>query len=205
MSARNKTKWLAIIILAVLVVDQISKIWVKTHFVLGERVEITSWFYLLFIENQGMAFGMEMFGKLFLSIFRVVAVGLLAWFLVKLVRENYRFGFVLCIALIFAGAIGNLIDSVFYGKIFSHSYGQLAELFPAAGGYAPLFYGKVVDMFYFPLFTFPEWLPLLGGDVFFSPVFNVADSAVTGGVFAILLFFRKELNRSLESKKKEGE
>lgn len=196
MSVKKKAIWLLVIIFSVLIIDQVLKIWVKTSFMLGESVAITSWFELLFVENKGMAFGLEIFDKLFLTIFRILASGLIIYFLIKLVKETYRFGFIVCVGLILAGAVGNLIDSVFYGQFFSHSYGQLATMFPAEGGYAPFFYGKVVDMFYFPL------IKNSAGDVlFFRPVFNFADSAVTVGVLAILFFFRKDLNLSLESKK----
>ncbi len=197
MSVKKKALWLIAIIFAVLVIDQILKIWIKIHFELGESIPVTSWFEIFFIENPGMAFGLEIFDKLFLSIFRLLASGIIVYFLVKLLKMPVRFGFIVCVGLVFAGAMGNLIDCIFYGQIFSHSNGQVAELFPATGGYAPLFYGKVVDMFYFPLIK-----NAAGEVLFFRPVFNVADSAVTVGVALILIFYRKDLNFSLESKKK---
>jgi signal peptidase II len=199
MSSKNKTIGLVAIVIGVLIIDQALKIWIKTHFALGESVSITGWFQLLFVENPGMAFGMELGGKLFLTLFRVVASGAIIYYLTKLIKQQYQFGFIACIGLILAGAVGNLIDSVFYGRIFSHSYGQLATIFPHEGGYAPYFYGKVVDMFYFPLIK-----DGMGETIFFKPVFNFADSAVTVGVALVLIFYRKELNKSLESKSKKN-
>jgi signal peptidase II len=200
MSAKSKSIWIIAIVLLVLIIDQSLKIWIKTHLVLGESIPVTGWFQLLFVENQGMAFGMELVGKLFLTLFRVIASAAIIYFIYKLIKENYRFGFVICVALILAGAIGNLIDSALYGIIFSHSYGQVATLFPVQGGYASCLYGKVVDMFYFPLIR-----NNMGETIFFRPVFNFADSAVTVGVAISLIFFRKDLNHSLESKKKSKE
>ncbi len=194
---KNKIIWLTIIVLAVLLIDQALKIWIKTHLMLGESIFVTNWFQLLFVENKGMAFGVELIGKLFLSIFRIIASGLLVYYIVKLVKENYRIGFIICIALVLAGALGNLIDSVFYGQWFTHSYNQVATMFPEQG-YAPYFHGKVVDMFYFPLIKNGA-----GETLFFRPVFNFADAAVTVGVALVLIFFRKDLNASLESKPKK--
>ncbi len=198
MSARKKTIWVVAIVLAVLIIDQILKIWIKTSLMLGESIHITDWFQLLFVENPGMAFGMQIFGKAFLTIFRIVASGAIIYFIHTLIKGKYRFGFIVCIALILAGAVGNLIDSIFYGVIFNHSNYQVAEMFSEQGGYAPYFYGKVVDMFYFPLIKNSA-----GGTVFFRPVFNFADSAVSVGVAMAILFFRHDLNKSLESKKKK--
>ena len=148
-----------------------------------------------------MAFGIELGGKLFLSIFRIVAVGFIGYYLYLLVKKNYQFGFIACISLIMAGAMGNIFDSVFYGVLFDHSYGQVATFLPEGGGYAGWLHGKVVDMFYFPLIktTLPDWLPVWGGDefIFFRPIFNLADSAICVGVFLVLIFYRHTFARSL--------
>lgn len=191
-----KTKSILLIIL-LLLIDQASKIYIKLNFALGDEVEVFPWFKILFIENNGMAFGMELVDKLFLTLFRITAVVFLSYFISKLIRQNARQGYILAISMLTAGAAGNIIDSVFYGVIFNESTPyQVATLFPEGGGYASLFYGKVVDMLYFPLIT------NAGGEtVFFRYIFNVADSCVTVSVFIILLFFRKDLNHSLESKK----
>lgn len=191
-----KTKSILLIIL-LLVIDQASKIYIKLNFALGEDVEVFSWFKILFVENNGMAFGMEIFGKLFLTLFRIAAVTFLLVFIHRLIRRNARTGYILAISMLAAGAAGNIIDSVLYGVIFNESTSAaIATIFPAGGGYERLFYGKVVDMFYFPLITNST-----GEVVFFRYIFNVADSCVTISVFLILLFFRKDLNESLESKK----
>ncbi|MBD5307828.1 MAG: lipoprotein signal peptidase [Bacteroides sp.] len=193
------------IILIVLLLDQALKIWIKTHFYLGEEYRILPWFRLLFIENNGMAFGMEMGSKLFLTIFRIFAVIALIWGLTVLCRRRnpVRTGFLVCIALITAGATGNIIDCVFYGRIFNNPMPpEVAQLFPESGGYAPLFFGRVVDMLYFPLFSFnwPEWMPFVGGQefLFFQPVFNLADAAISVGVIVMILFYSKYLSRSEE-------
>ena len=160
---------------------------------LGEGISVFGdWFQIRFIENNGMAFGMELFGKTFLTSFRVVAVCVLGYSLYKLLKNaKYPLGFVLCVALIIAGAVGNIIDCLFYGEIFSSSELAIAEFVPWGEGYSSFMHGRVVDMFYFPLFTWPDWVPLVGGDIFFSPVFNFADSCISCSVFAILLFYRK--------------
>lgn len=196
-----KTKSLLLIIF-LLTIDQASKIYIKLNFPLSTSdnnvAEIFSWFKLTFIENEGAAFGMEIIGKLFLTLFRIVAITLLSIFVVKLIKNKARQGYILAVSVLLAGAIGNLIDSVFYGVLFSASTEYAASTFlPQGGGYAPLLYGKVVDMFYFPI------IHNSSGDVlFFKWIFNVADSCVTVSVITILLFFRKDLNDSLESKTK---
>lgn len=187
------------VILAVVVIDQIIKIWVKTHFYIGEDYRITDWFQLVFVQNNGMAFGMEMGSKLFLSLFRIVAVCALIWLIVRIRNRSWvSCGFMVCLALITAGAAGNIIDCVAYGLIFNNPMPpEVAVMFPEGGGYAPVFHGMVVDMFYFPLFSFtwPDWMPWVGGDrfLFFQPVFNFADAAISVGMIALLIFYSKHL------------
>ncbi|MDP4207466.1 MAG: lipoprotein signal peptidase [Bacteroidota bacterium] len=186
----------ALIVFLVLLIDQCVKIWIKTHMMLGEEYHVLgNWFIIHFTENNGMAFGMEFggsFGKLLLSSFRIFAVGGIGWYLVHLIKTKAHTGFVISIALILAGAIGNILDSVFYGMIFSDSYFQIAQLFPANGGYSSFLHGRVVDMLYFPILKghFPGWFPIWGSEefIFFRPVFNIADSSITIGVIIILLF-----------------
>lgn len=191
---KGNLAWL--IIVAALLIDQAIKIWVKTNMYWHESIRVTDWFYIYFTENIGMAFGMEIFGKLFLTLFRIVAVTAIGWFLYKFVRHGMKTGFIVCVSLILAGALGNIIDSVFYGLCFNEStFTQVASFLPSEGGYAPLFYGKVVDMFYFPIIDtyWPEWMPFIGGDhfIFFSPIFNFADAAISCGVIALFLFYGK--------------
>ena len=211
MKSTTKKGVLAIaVIFLVLFIDQVSKIWVKTHMALYDMIHITDWFKIYFVENNGMAFGIEAIGKLFLSIFRIIAVIAIIAYLSRLVRENYKNGFIVCIALILAGAFGNIIDSVFYGAFFEASYqGHIASAVAYGDGYATLLHGKVVDMLYFPLIegTFPQWFPLVGGQdfLFFRFIFNIADSAITVGVALLLIFYRKTLSYSLMSDKDKQE
>jgi len=195
------------VILGVVIIDQALKIWVKTSFYLGESLEITSWFKLCFIENNGMAFGMELGSKLFLTLFRVVAVSGLIWYICRLLQhnQNVKTGYVVCLSLITAGAAGNIFDCLFYGLIFNNPLPpEIAELFPAGGGYAALFHGKVVDMLYFPLFSFywPQWMPWIGGEhfIFFQPVFNFADAAITCGMIATVIFYSKYISSPFPAK-----
>ncbi len=190
----------AITVLVVLVIDQCLKFWIKLNFELGDEMKLFgNWGMFHFIENKGMAYGIEIgkgsFGKLLLTFFRIFAVGGIVWFINKLIKEQAHKAFIFAMALILAGAIGNIIDSLFYGLIFDHSYGQVATLFPEGGGYGKIFQGRVVDMFYFPMIKsyWPDWVPFVGGKYFefFRPIFNVADSAITTGVFIILIFQRK--------------
>jgi signal peptidase II len=193
------------IIVLILLIDQISKIYIKTNFTIGESVEVFGWFKILFVENKGMAWGVELpgsYGKLFLTLFRLFAITAIGYWLYDAVKKKSSKILIVAIALIFAGAFGNIIDSVFYGLIFSKSVynGEVAAFMPEAGGYAPVFHGHVVDMLYFPMIdtTWPEWVPWLGGDrlSFFDPVFNIADSAITVGVLLLLIFNKRAFPKS---------
>lgn len=202
-------KLAALIIIAVLVIDQIIKIWVKTSMYMHESIRITDWFYIYFTENNGMAFGMELFGKLFLTSFRVVAVCLIAWYLFWVVNKHYKTGYIVCLSLILSGAVGNIIDSIFYGEIFSESTRtQIASWVPLGEGYGSWLHGKVVDMFYFPIIdtNWPSWMPFVGGEhfIFFSPIFNFADAAISCGIIAMLLFYSRYLNQESGSKSEKA-
>jgi signal peptidase II len=207
MSKLNKSILIAVL---VLLADQILKLWVKTNMTLGQEYKIIgNWFIIHFVENNGMAFGFEFggdYGKIFLSLFRVAAVFGIGYYINKLVKKDMPMGFIACVSLIFAGAIGNIIDSAIYGLIFNESYGQVATLFPEGGGYATFLHGRVVDMFYFPLFSgvYPDWIPFVGGSdyQFFRPVFNIADSSISIGIFSILFLYRKQFNH-LDFKEEE--
>lgn len=200
-----------LVVFLVLLLDQSLKFWVKTHLLLGEEINIFgNWFIIHFTENNGMAFGLEFAGengKLFLSIFRIIAVAGIGYYLYTLAKGGAHQGLLISISLILAGALGNILDSAFYGMIFSESYHDLAKLFPAEGGYAPFLHGRVVDMLYFPLIEghFPEWFPFWGSEsfLFFRPVFNVADSSITLGV-ALIIIFQSRFFRDTEKKNKEN-
>lgn len=189
-----------LIIIIILIVDQVFKIWIKTHMTMGQTIHVIgNWFLIRFIENPGMAFGLDIPGKLgkpILTIFRMIAVIAIGWYLYSLIKKKAPVGLIICLALILAGAVGNIIDSAFYGLIFSEStYATPAEIFPKGGGYAPFLYGRVVDMLYFPIIEthYPRWFPWVGGEefIFFRPIFNIADSSISIGVAAILIFQKR--------------
>lgn len=194
----NKGMMALAIILFVLIVDQIIKIEVKTTMTLGESVRVTDWFFITFIENNGMAWGMTFVNKLFLSILRIVAVSVIGWYIYHVVKQKGRTIYIVFLSLVLAGAAGNIIDSVFYGLCFTASTPySVAFSVPFGTGYADVLMGKVVDMFYFPIIqsSWPSWVPLVGGDnfTFFSPVFNFADASITTGVLSLLVFCSKDL------------
>jgi len=202
----------SIIIFLILLVDQTSKIYIKTHFVLGEDVRVFGWFQILFIENNGMAWGAKLSdflsfisdrtGKLFLTLFRLAAIIGIGYWLIDTIKTKGSKILIIAISLIFAGALGNIIDSVFYGVLFNDSYGEVATFLPKGGGYDVLFHGKVVDMLHFPLWKgyLPEWLPFLGGQyfTFFEPVFNIADMAISSGIGTLLFFNKKAFPKNEE-------
>ena len=200
----------ALIVVGILLVDQLIKIWVKTNMTLHEQIEILSWFKIVFIENNGMAYGMEIGSKLVLSLFRVVAISVLGYYIIGQVKRQARWGYLVCLSMIFAGAVGNLIDSMFYGLVFNASSEFYTSYFvPFGTGYASFLMGKVVDMFYFPLIvtTWPDWVPFVGGNpyIFFSPVFNFADASISVGVILLLLFYRKEISEISFKKKVQAD
>ena len=197
----TKGRLAVILIIAILLIDQFIKIWVKTHMELHESIRVTNWFYIAFIENNGMAYGMQIGSKLLLSLFRVVAIGALGYYIwLQSKKTNVRWGYIVCLSMILAGAAGNLIDCMFYGLCFDAStVGHVSQYVGLGNGYESFLMGRVVDMFYFPLIvtTYPDWFPVCGGEdfIFFSSVFNFADSSISVGVVALLLFFRKEIGQ----------
>ncbi|GHT02516.1 lipoprotein signal peptidase [Bacteroidia bacterium] len=187
---KNKGVWATVVVLLILLLDQVIKIWVKTHLALYEDIEVTGWFFIRFVENPGIAMGIDIMNKVFITIFRVVASGAVIYYLHQLVKRNFSWGYIFCVTLVLAGAMGNCIDCVAYGAIFNESTPmQVATIFPPNGGYSSWLNGKVVDMFYFPLI---EW----HGYVFFRYIFNVADAAISVGIVAILIFYRDTLSQS---------
>lgn len=207
----SKKQLIVLVVLLILIADQLLKIWVKTSFYLGEeRSVLGNWFLLHFVENRGMAFGFEFagrFGKVLLTLFRLVAATAIMIYLLKLVKKGIPTGLVITISMIFAGAVGNIIDSAFYGVFFTDSFGRVAEFLPRGGGYETFLHGSVVDMFYFPVIkgTWPTWSPVNAGEpfLFFRPVFNIADSSITVGITIILLFYRKYFHDEEEKKAEE--
>jgi signal peptidase II len=199
----------ALAAVVLLVIDQTVKIWVKTNMHLYQSIDVFSWFKICFTENPGMAFGIKLVDTYILTIFRLIVVSILGYFIFKLIKANYKFGYILCLSCILAGALGNIIDCVFYGVIFDHSdYGQVATFMPAEGGYSTFLHGKVVDMLYFPLIdtVLPEWVPFRGGNknkfIFFRPIFNIADSCICVSFFVLLIFYRQSLSESFSKEKK---
>ena len=208
----NHLKYTLFTILLVLLIDQVIKVYVKTHFILGEEYNVAgNWFIIHFTENPGMAFGMEFggdYGKLALSIFRILAAVFGVFYIRNIIKTKHHLGYIICVALIFAGAVGNIIDSMLYGIIFDGSNSQLATFMPSSGGYAGFLHGHVVDMFYFPLIdgAFPTWFPVWGGEPFqfFRPVFNFADASISMGVIFILIFQKKFFQQEVASEKIPG-
>ena len=196
----------SILILTILLIDQISKVYIKTHFALGDSIKVFNWFEILFVENKGMAWGTKLSdfipaisdrsAKLILTVFRIIAIFGIGYWLINSIKHQGSKLLILSISLIFAGALGNIIDSVFYGVLFSDSVGQVAQFLPSQGGYASLLHGHVVDMLYFPIYKgfLPDWIPFIGGDyfTFFEPVFNVADMSISTG-FIMLIVFNKNV------------
>lgn len=203
MNNKKKCTIAAAIIVLLLLIDQAIKVTVKLNMNIGEEIVVFDWFRISFIENRGMAFGMEIGSKLFLSLFRIVAVGGLTWYIWKKIKEGARMGYIVVLSMIYAGAAGNIFDSLFYGEIFTASHPYYTDLPPAqlvpwGEGYASILMGNVVDMFSFPLFhgTFPNWFPVWGGEdfTFFSAIFNFADACISVGVVVLFLFYRNDFN-----------
>ena len=198
-----------LIIALIIIADQALKIWIKTSYPFGDtHITGLNWFQLYFIENRGMAWGWEFggdWGKMLLTLFRLAAVIFGTWYLYKIVKQKYNKGFIICASLIYAGALGNLIDSMFYGMIFEETtYSHVAKMFPAEG-YAGFLHGRVVDMLYFPIIktTYPSWVPFVGGEdfEFFSPIFNIADASISIGVITLLVFQRKFFKKHHDEEK----
>lgn len=206
-----------LLILIILIVDQVSKLYIKTHFVLNESVEVFSWFQILFVENEGMAWGTKISdivsfisdrtAKVCLTVFRILAVIGIGYWLIKSIKDQQSKTLIFAVSLILAGALGNIIDSVFYGIIFDSSAGQVASFLPVEGGYDAVFHGKVVDMLHFPLWSgvLPDWIPFYGGQyfTFFEPVFNIADMAISTGIGILIFFNRKAFNKEEQVKETE--
>lgn len=196
--ASTRKRWMVAmaIILFVLIADQIIKYLVKTNMHLHDHIDITPWFQILFTENKGMAYGMAFSGTWVLTICRLITVVPLFWILTRIIKKQLPFGLIVCLAMIIAGAMGNIIDNCLYGLFFTESYPAdldmpTAHVVPLGQGYGHFLDGKVVDMFYFPLFTWPQWMPILGGKVFFNAIFNFADSSISCGAIALLLFYSR--------------
>jgi len=202
-----KYRHVILIVILILIMDQALKFWIKTNmYMQQEFIIFPNWFRIHFIENEGMAYGLKFggdFGKILLTLFRLAAVVIGFWYMKKLVRQQFHTGLLICGSLILAGAAGNLIDSMFYGMIFSDSTYDIARFLPAEGGYGAFLHGKVVDMLYFPIYEgyLPKWLPFKGGDyfIFFRPVFNIADAAISTGVITILIFQKRFFSKQLEA------
>lgn len=209
-SNKKHIGWLVTaMVIVLLIIDQIIKLYIKTHFCLGESVRVTDWFFIEFVENNGMAWGMSFIGKFWLSLLRTIAIVVLVWYLHRIIKVGkHRLLYIVLVALVLTGAIGNMIDSMFYGLMFTASSPYYVSYqVPFGDGYAPFLMGKVVDMFRFPFFsyTWPEWVPVFGGQqgTFFDPVFNFADACVSVGIISLLLFCRKELEELGNGKKKD--
>lgn len=197
---RITADWLScLVIFAILAIDQIIKIFVKTNMAIGDDIKITDWFYICFIENKGMAYGMTFINKFMLSIIRLIAIIVIGIYIHRQVKNKARIGYILCLSMVLAGAAGNIIDSMFYGMCFTESTMYSVSTYVGWGnGYAPFLMGKVVDMFYFPIIrtTYPLWMPFKAGEpfIFFSPIFNFADACISVGVVLLLIFYRKEIS-----------
>jgi len=207
-----KYRHVVFIVVLILIIDQALKFWIKTHlYMQQEFVILPNWFRIHFIENEGMAYGLKFggdFGKILLTLFRLVAVVIGFWYMRKLVAQKFHTGLLICGSLILAGAAGNLIDSMFYGLIFSDSSYDIARFMPKEGGYGAFLHGRVVDMLYFPIYEgyLPKWIPIKGGDyfIFFRPVFNIADAAISTGVITILVFQRRFFSKRVETTNSNG-